>query len=194
MQIFLCLVGMGLKASPLDWGLLSVLFLGYSFTLSFPLLAASTSDSLGNALTKCCGREVRQSEGIRAGARWCVISPSQLLVLSGTPQEWEPSLHRVLIANCSAGLSDCFIWATSWKRCWEKNIPKIRMERWIKRFGQGLGFRSPPLTFRETSSYYRAPKLDFYSLPPHLIIHFIITAAQTACGRATCHQEEIRID
>lgn len=67
MQIFLCLGGTRLKASPPGWGLLSVLPLGYPFTLSFPLLAASTSDSLRKALMKCCGREVRQSGGISAG-------------------------------------------------------------------------------------------------------------------------------
>ena len=109
------------------WSLLSVPLLRYHFTLSLPLLSATTSDSLGNASIKRCGREVRQSEGIRTSAWWCVNSPSESLMLrgeEGLPGSWherEPSLHKVLIANWSAGLSAPFFgWAVGWKRPWEK--------------------------------------------------------------------------
>jgi len=65
-----------------------------------------------------------------------------------------------------------------------KNGLKIRMGCWRKRSGQGLVFGSPAsspcplLAFREVSSYCSPPKLHSYSLPPQMIICFIITAAQ----------------
>lgn len=109
------------------WSFLSVPVLGYHLTLSLPFLSATTSDSLGNASIKRCGRGVRQSEGIRTSAWWCVNLPSESLMLmgeEGLPGTWherEPLLHQTLISNWSAGLSAPFFsWALCWKRPWEK--------------------------------------------------------------------------
>lgn len=147
MQIFSLPRRQEAKASPLGWGLLSVLSLGYPFTLS-----PAGNQHLWQP-QKCSdevlwqgGQAVRRDQG---PARWCVISPSQFLMppgaqgLPGTPQEWEPSLHQVLVTNCSAGLSDCLIWATSWKRHWEKKNLKTQGRALDKKVWTRAGIWEP---------------------------------------------------
>lgn len=51
-----------------------------------------------------------------------------------------------------------------------------------------LDFRRPPV-IAALQSFILIP-----SLPPQMIIYFILTTAQTVCDRVTCYQEEIRID